>query len=62
MILLRNVNTLSDSSAAKVSWQAIISADPSERYDLFKSGAEEVLDKSWHCLSMKRIASFVGDS
>jgi hypothetical protein len=52
--------SLDSSSAARVSWQAIVAAAPSQRYELFKDGAEEVLGKSWSCKPMEMLASSAG--
>ena len=53
--------TLDSTSAARVSWQAIVAAEPSQRYELFKDGAESVLGKSWSCKPMEELASSAGE-
>jgi len=40
-------------SSARVSWEAITGAPASERYNLFKYGAEETLNRNWDCPMMK---------
>ena len=52
---------LDSSSATRVSWEAIVAAEPSQRYELFKTGAEDVLGKSWSCKPMEALASSAGE-
>ena len=53
-------DNLSRFSNAKASWQAVSSADPSQRYELFRSAAESVLNKSWQCPIMEKLAPTTG--
>ena len=52
---------LDKSSAARISWEAVAAADPDQRYEIFKSGAEDVLGKSWECESMRQLAATAGE-
>jgi hypothetical protein len=54
----KNLHT---SSAARIAWEAIAAAEPSQRYELFKGDAEEVTGKSWDCEAMQKLASTAGD-
>ena len=47
---------LPNSSNARAAWDAISSAEPQQRYELFKSAAESVLNKTWDCPAMKKLA------
>jgi hypothetical protein len=53
--------SLDTSSAARISWEAVVSAVPEQRYKIFKSGAEEVLNQSWACEPMSDLASTTGE-
>lgn len=44
-----------ESSNARIAWEAISYAE-SERYELFKTSAQEVLGRDWHCESMQKLA------
>jgi hypothetical protein len=57
----RVTNTLDSSSDARVSWEAVVAAEPSQRYEIFQSGAQEVLGKSWSCKSMEDLAPSIGE-
>lgn len=48
------------SSAATMSWEAISYAAPEDRYEIFKTGAESELDKTWQCPSMEKLAPLTG--
>jgi hypothetical protein len=52
--------SLDASSAARISWEAVVSAEPEQRYEIYKSGAEEVLNQSWACEPMNKLASTTG--
>ena len=61
-IILSNINkNLPESSNARVAWIAIDSAVPEERYELFQSAAESVLNRRWECEDMKRWALKTGE-
>ncbi len=45
---------------AKISWEAVSSASPEVRYEIFKMGAEEALGESWHCDAMESLAPTTG--
>lgn len=47
-------------SYVKDSWEAISSAVPEDRYEIFKMGAEEVLGLEWSCSAMKILAPITG--
>lgn len=53
--------TLKTSSAARISWKAIVSAEPDQRYEIYQDGAEDVLSKVWKCEAMRRLASTTGE-
>ena len=57
----RVTKALDNSSAARVSWEAVVAAEPSQRYEIFQGGAEEVLGKSWSCKSMEDLAPSLGE-
>jgi|SRR5690606_35974032 len=44
-----------EASEARIAWAGISYAE-SERYELFKTSAQEVLRRDWHCESMKTLA------
>lgn len=44
---------LAENSPARVSWEAITGAPAAERYNLFQSGAEATMKRSWKCPTMK---------
>ena len=49
---------LKASSSAREAWEVIVYAMPEERYDIYKSTAEEILGKAWQCDAMlKQIAT-----
>lgn len=47
-------------SDATVSWTAVSSAVPEDRYEIFKMGAEEALEVEWECNAMKALAPTTG--
>ena len=57
----RVTKALDSSSAARVSWEAVVAAEPNQRYKIFQSGAEEVLGKSWSCKPMEDLAPSIGE-
>lgn len=52
---------LKPTSDARVSWEAIGSAEAAHRYELFKSSAESVLKSKWRCEAMKKLAPTTGE-
>lgn len=60
-ILNRIIKNLSETSNARNAWEAIGSAEAHQRYILFQSAAESVLNKKWHCDSMERLAHKTGE-
>ena len=52
---------LPETSNARVLWVAIDSAVPEERYELFKSAVESVLNKQWQCAAMSKWAPTTGE-
>jgi len=47
-------------SNATATWTAISSAVPDQRYLLFKSVADSLQHKKWHCKSMEKLAPKTG--
>lgn len=60
-VIERVKNNLDVTSNARVSWEAIVSAVPNQRYEIFKYGAEEVLGKPWTCRPMEQLAATAGE-
>lgn len=58
--IVKKLNELAPNSPATLSWDAVSYADPQQRYEIFKAGAEATLEKSWSCESMKNIVSITG--
>lgn len=52
---------LKASSPAREAWEVIVYAVPEERYDIYKSTAEEILGKTWRCDSMLKQIATTGD-
>lgn len=52
---------LKSDSNAKLAWEAISFATSEQRYELFKSGAESVLNRKWDCDEMKQLAKITGE-
>ncbi|MCA0893574.1 hypothetical protein [Microbulbifer agarilyticus] len=46
---------LVEGSPARDSWEAITGAPMSERYNLFKEGADATLKRNWECPAMKAV-------
>lgn len=60
--ILDAINTgLPEDSGARAAWQAIDSAAPDQRYELFISAAESVLNEPWLCPAMGQWASTTGE-
>jgi hypothetical protein len=51
---------LSEQNTAKQLWEVLKYAVPDERYELFKSTAEEQLGHAWECKSMEKLISSTG--
>ena len=47
-------------SNAKISWDAVSSAAPEDRYEIFQYGADSLLNTNWECESMKQLVSSTG--
>lgn len=52
---------LKPDSDARALWNVIIYAVPDERYEMFKTTAEEQTNKPWDCTSMKNLAQTAGE-
>jgi len=48
-------------SNARAAWMAIVNAVPEERYELFKSVAEDVYPLLFDCPTMEKLAPVTGD-
>lgn len=59
-IVQRISENLSRWSDARASWEAVSSAVSEQRYELFKTGAESVLRRTWHCSAMEKLAPGTG--
>lgn len=60
-IMNKITNNLPATSNARAAWEAIASATPEQRYMLFKSSAESVLNARWQCPAMKTLAPKTGE-
>ena len=60
-IMLKIEEGLPANSNARVAWQAIVSAVPEQRYELFKSAAESVYPLPFDCEAMARLAPVTGN-
>lgn len=58
--IVKKLNELAPNSLAILSWDAVSYADPQQRYEIFKAGAEATLEHPWSCASMKNIVSISG--
>ena len=47
---------LSPFSKVEPLWDMVPASVAESRYRMFKQGAEELLDREWHCAEMKRLA------
>jgi len=52
---------LSSDSAARSAWEVVIYAVPEQRYDLYKTSAEETTNKKWQCDSMEKLIATAGE-
>ena len=59
-IVQRIKENLPQWSNARASWEAISSAVSEQRYELFKTGAESVIHRSWNCSAMEKLAPRTG--
>ena len=59
--ILGKLNNIPPASNARVAWEAIASAIPEQRYELYKSSAESVLNQKWQCSAMERLAPKTGE-
>jgi hypothetical protein len=60
--ILNKINkNLKPSSNARVAWEAVGSAEGSQRYVLYKSSAESVLNSEWQCEAMAKLADKTGE-
>lgn len=51
---------ISASSDARVAWEAVAAAEPGQRYEIYRSGAESVLKLKWRCPAMENLADRTG--
>lgn len=59
-ITARIADTLDPNSDAKAAWDAVSHAVPAQRYELFKSSTESVLNRDWQCPAMEQLAPSTG--
>lgn len=52
--------SLTASDPAYVAWEAVIYAEPDQRYMLYQSAATDTLSSSWKCKAMKENAANIG--
>ena len=60
-ILERINKNLPTTSNARVAWEAVSNAESDQRYELFKSSAELVLNSRWKCKAMAELANKTGE-
>jgi hypothetical protein len=48
-------------SNARAAWEAIGYAEAEQRYELFKSAAESVINTPWQCPAMEKLAPKTGE-
>lgn len=60
-ILDKITNNLPISSNARAAWEGISYADANQRYELFKSAAESVINVPWSCTAMEKLAAKTGE-
>lgn len=61
VFIIKHINdNLAYTSHARTAWIAIENAMADVRYELFKSSAEDTLQKAWHCVAMKKWAVKTG--
>ena len=51
---------LSTTSDARVAWEAVAATVAGQRYEIYRSGAESVLNRKWECPAMEKLAIMTG--
>jgi len=60
--IIKKINSeLSETSNARVAWEAVAFAVAEQRYELYKSSVESVLKKEWSCAAMQQLAHKTGE-
>lgn len=52
--------SLTANDPAYIAWEAVIYAEPEQRYMLYQSAASDTLSSSWECQAMKENAANIG--
>lgn len=58
--ITEKLNRLPVASDARIAWEAIASAMPNQRYELYRSSARSILNRNWECKPMSKLASQTG--
>lgn len=59
--IVKKINkNLPQANNARLSWEAIAAAVAEQRYELFQSAAESVLNTKWQCKAMEQLAGKTG--
>ncbi|MDH5409145.1 MAG: hypothetical protein OEY00_11100 [Gammaproteobacteria bacterium] len=59
--IFEKLKSLPETSNAKAAWEAVSNAEANQRYELFKSATESVINKTWDCPAMKKLAPVTGE-